>query len=522
MTSLDDHKYFFDEVAADRPIRFIEKFCTHTKGPMGGKPLILEPWQRDIVRTAFGWKRKADGLRRYRVVYVEVPRKNGKSTLASGLALYLTIGDKEPGAKVFSCAGTRDQASLVFDDAAQMVAQCDALKERLKIKKTIKLMTSDRAKKPSDRGTLEYKAISADAFNAHGLNPSGIIFDELHVQKTRDLWDAMQTGTGAREQPFTFAVTTAGTNRASVCYEIHQHALRVRDGIVKDDSFLPAIFGADEDDDWTDPKVWAKANPNLGVSIRPEFLESECERAMKMPAYENTFRTLYLNQWVGQSTRWIPMRDWDACKGDTSDDELLGKTCFAGLDLASTRDTTSLSLVFPKPEGGYIVRSFCFIPQEAANDRARVEQAQVKWLGGDVTLTNGNVCDYDAVRGKLLALREKYYIQGIAIDPWNSTQLSTNLMQDGFRVFKHSQSIGAMTSPCKLFETLVCSHQLEHNGDPLLRWMVSNVAKIEDSSGNIKTDKAKSADKIDAVVATIMALGAATAQTMTANSIGTW
>ena len=505
MTSCPE-KYYFDEAAADRPVRFIETFCTHTKGPKAGKPLLLEQWQKDILRTAFGWKRTDNNLRRYRVVYLEVPRKNGKSTLASGVALYLLLGDQESGAKVFSAAGTRSQASLVFDDAMQMVAQHPRLKERLRIQDSWKTMTTKGADVPSTRGVLEYKAISADAFNAHGLNPSAIIFDEVHVQKTRDLWDALATGTGAREQPMTFATTTAGNSRTSLCWELHQHAIRVRDGVVEDDSFLPVIYSADMDDDWASEEAWRKANPNYGISIRKEFMSDEHRRAVTLPSYENTFRTLYLNQWVGQAERYIPMDHWDKCLSDVTDEDLRWSRCYSGIDLASTCDITSIALVFPRDDK-YAVRTYSFIPQETADHRSRQGHDNIKWMGGDLTVTPGNTCDYQAVRAKLNELRTQFDIAEIGVDTWNSSQLSQDLMNDGFMVKRYPQTIANLSEPTKLFKTLVMSHRLEHNGDPLLRWMVSNLAHHEDANENVRPDKQKSGDKIDAVVATIMALG---------------
>lgn len=506
MTTCSTDLYYFDEEAGERPIRFIETFCTHTKGQKAGKPLILEQWQREILRNAFGWKRKDNGLRRYRVVYLEVPRKNGKSTLASGVALYLLLGDKESGAKVFSAAGTRSQASLVFDDAMQMVAQHPRLRERLRIQDSWKTMTTKGADTPSQRGVLEYKAISADAFNAHGLNPSGIIFDEVHVQKTRDLWDALATGTGSREQPMTFATTTAGTSRESLCWELHQHALRVKSGVVSDDSFLPVIYAAATDDDWGSEATWKKANPNYGVSIRKEFLADEHRRAVVLPSYENTFRTLYLNQWVGQSERYIPMDHWDQCFSETTDEDLRFTRCYAGVDLASTCDITSLSLVFPHDDK-YAVRTYSFIPEETANHRSRQGHDNIKWIGGDLTVTPGNTCDYQAIRTKLNELRMKFDIAEIGVDTWNSSQLTQDLMNDGFMVKRYPQNMANLSEPTKLFKTIVMSHRLEHNGDPLLRWMVGNLAHHEDANENVRPDKKKSGDKIDAVAATIMALG---------------
>lgn len=504
MISLGD--YWFDEEAASKPVRFIERYCTHIKGRLAGQPLKLEEWQREFIREFFGWKRP-DGTRRYRIAYLEVPRKNGKSTLASGLSLFLLCGAGEGGARVFSAASTRDQASLVFDDAMHMVNNCEPLKKGVDVKPAIKVMRYTKK-------NGEYRAISADAHNAHGLNPSGIVFDEVHTQKTRHLWDALQTGLGAREQPVTLAITTAGHDRNSICYELHQYAIKVRDGVVNDPTFLPWIYAADQDDDWTAEETWQKANPNYGISIRPEFLREECERAKKMPSYENTFRQLYLNQWTEQATRFIPMRDWDQCKAEQVD--LRGERCWIGIDLGSTRDITALAMVFPRSDGSYWVVPEFFIPQEAADKRSESDGRQFNNAFREFMWTTpGRACDYGYVHKRILELREIYDLQEIAFDPWNATQFEQDLEHDGLKLVKFRQSMANFAAPVRFMETLIVEHKLRHDGNPVLRWMASNMAVRSDASGNLRPDKENSGDKIDGIVAMLMGLAIAKNQQTT-------
>lgn len=304
-TASTSDEFYFDEAAAQRACDFFRLKCRHSIGPFAGKPFVLEKWQSDqLVRPIFGWKRKGDGARKIRTVYLEVPRKNGKSTLAAGLANYLLFADKELGAQVYSAAADTDQASICFTEARRMVEADAQLFALAKIfKKAITVPETNSV----------YKVLSADAFTKHGLNAHGIIFDELHAQPNRDLWDVLVTSTGSRRQPLTIAITTAGYDRNSICWELHDYAIKVRDGIVEDTSFLPLIFAADEDDDWKSPETWKKANPNLGVSVSLDYFERECKKAQNVPAYENTFKRLHLNIWTEQDVRWMPMDLWDLC-----------------------------------------------------------------------------------------------------------------------------------------------------------------------------------------------------------------
>lgn len=489
--------YWFDEAAADRAVQFFELCLTHCKGELAGQPLKLSSWQADtIIRPLFGWKRP-DGTRRYRTAYIEIPRKAGKTTLAAGIGLYLLTADGEPGAEIYSAAADRDQAAIAFEIAREMVSASPALRKRVQgFKRSLTFPSA----------ASSYKVLSAEAYTKHGLNAHGIIFDELHAQPNRDLWDVLTTSTGARRQPLTVAITTAGHDRHSICWQLHEHAIRVRDGVVKDDSFLPVIFAADPADDWKSPETWRKAHPGLGVSVREDYLREECERAQALPSYENTFRRLLLNQWTEQDERWLSLSAWDACQEDTPD--LGGCECYAALDLSSTTDITALVLAFPI--GGMVhLLPFFWVPRDGISKRTRRDRVPYDvWVKeGLMDATEGAVIDYDVIRQRINVLAERFNIKEIAIDRWNATQLATQLTGDGFQVVAFGQGFASMAAPCQELEKRVLGKTLNHGGNPVMRWMATNVAIETDAAGNMKPSKAKSTERIDGIVAALMALG---------------
>lgn len=487
-------------------LAFFRGCLTHTKGALAGSPFVPSPWQVSSILSPLFGSVLPSGLRQYRTCYVEIPRKNGKSTLAAGVALYLLFADREPGAEVVSAAADRDQASIVFDIAKSMVQACPLLRERCNIYR----------KEIVTRNGNRYWAISADAFTKHGLSPSGIIFDELHTQPDRELWDVLTTGTGARRQPLTLALTTAGYDRSSICWEIHQRAIRIRDGIEADPTFLPVIFAADEGDDWTKETTWKKANPGYGVSVQRDYFERKVVEAMSSPATEQTFRRLHLDQWTESQTRWVSMDRWDACNGPVIPADLVGRECYAGLDLASTMDLCSLVLLFPDGPG-YQILPYYWVPEAAARKRVREGRTPIdSWAhSGHIDTTPGDVLDYDRVRVKVNELSRTYNIRELAIDRWNATQLAVQLQGDGVNVVMFGQGYQSMSSPTKELEKLILARRVAHGGHPVLRWNVSNVTVEQDAAGNVKPSKRKSAEKIDGVVATIMALGRAMVATET-------
>jgi len=497
--------FYFDEQAATVAVRFFERLLVHSKGEWAGQPFGLQPWQRDdIIRPLFGWKR-ADGTRRYRTAYIEVARKNGKSTLAAGLALYLLFADGEAGAQVYSAAVDRAQAAIVFDEAKNMVAASPELSRRSQVyKRSITVESSKSA----------YHVLSADAYSKHGLNPSAVIFDELHAQPNRDLWDVLKTGMGARRQPLMVAITTAGFDRNSVCWEQHEYARQVLAGVVEDPTFFGYIAAADETDDWQDPATWRKANPSLGVTVKEEFLANEARLAVETPAYENTFRRLYLSQWTQQETRWLPLEKWDACAEPVDAEALRGRPCYAGLDLASTTDIAALVLVFPDDDDPvrYDVLPFFFIPGDNILDRVRRDRVPYDaWArAGLVIATEGNVIDYRAILAKLDELALTYGIRELAYDRWGATKLVQDIQDGGLEVVPFGQGFASMSPPTKELLNLVLGGRLRHGGHPVLRWMANNMVVRTDPAGNLKPDKGKSTEKIDGMVALIMGLDRAT------------
>lgn len=502
--------YRFDETAATRAVDFMQRL-PHVKGPKAGTPFVLELWQREIVRDLFGWKRP-DGTRRYRTAYVEVPRKNGKSFLASAIALYLLFADGEAGAEVYSCAGDREQASLVFNVASEQVRQVPFLAKNSTTRPSYKLLRNDR-------GTSYYKAVSADAKLKHGFNPHGVLADELHVWPSRELWDVMESGKGARLQPLTFAITTAGYDRSSICWELHQHALRVQADPSIDEAFYARVYGADPAEDWTEPAVWAKANPNLGVSVSEQFLRDECQRAQEMPSYENTFRQLYLNQWTQQAVRWLPMVAWDACRGCVAESELIGKPCWAALDLALTRDLSAFAMVWPtgETEDGperFAVKLRFWAPSEPLTKRQDQDGRQIRNFGkqGHITLTEGDVQDHRRIIGEVAELCGGHGVESVLYDPAKGGSVVAQELQDehGIKVEKFSQTPASYTPAMELLESLVLGGRIEHFGDPVLRWNAENVSvERNEKRETMFPVKPYSAAKIDGIVALLMALSGA-------------
>lgn len=485
----------YDTEAAERAVGFFRDVLVHAKGELAGTPLLLAPWQADgIVRPMFGWKRP-DGSRRYRTAFVMVPRKAGKSTLAAGLALYeLFCG--EPTGEIYGAAADRQQAGIILEMAKTMVAASPALRSRAKVyARSIVVPATGNA----------YRVVSADAYSAHGLNPSMIVFDELHVQPNRELWDALTTGTGARRQALTVAITTAGYERTSLCYELYDHARKVQAGTIVDDAFLPVIHAADPEDDWTLPATWRKAHPGIGISVPESFIASECERARQMPSYENTFKRLMLNLWTEQATRWLSCEQWDKCEGELPD--LAGAECCLGLDLSNTTDVSALLMAFAKGKHVYLKAKF-WCPLTGVRRRSLTDAVPYQtWIdGGLIQATPGPTIDYDFIRAEINALAEQFTIGKIAYDPWNASGLVKQLTDDGFNMVPVRQGFVSMNAPTKEFERRVLAGEIVHDGNAVLRWMVDNVAVDTDAAGNLKPAKDKSSDRIDGVVAAILAL----------------
>lgn len=492
----------YDKDLADYAVNFIE-CLSHTKGMWAGKPFELLDWQEQIIRDLFGTV-KSNGYRQFNTAYIEIPKKMGKSELAAAVALLLTCGDGEERAEVYGCAADRQQASIVFEVAADMVRMCPALNKRVKILASQKRIVF----KPTNSF---YQVLSAEAYSKHGFNIHGVVFDELHTQPNRKLFDVMTKGSGdARTQPLYFLITTAGTDTNSICYETHQKALDIIDGRKHDPTFYPVIYGADEADDWTDPKVWKKANPSLGITVGIDKVKAACESAKQNPAEENSFRQLRLNQWVKQAIRWMPMDKWDACGFKVAEKSLEGRVCYGGLDLSSTTDITSFVLVFPPEDEDdkFVVLPYFWIPEDTLDLRVKRDHVPYDlWeKQGWLKTTEGNVVHYGFIETFIEELGQKYNIREIAFDRWGAVQMVQNLEGMGFTVVPFGQGFKDMSPPTKELMKLTLEQKIAHGAHPVLRWNMDNIFIRTDPAGNIKSDKEKSTEKIDGAIATIMAL----------------
>ena len=492
----------YDKDKADRAVAFIENL-KHTKGKWDNKWFFLLPWQEQIVRDIFGIV-DAAGNRQFRTAYIEIGKKNGKSELAAAIALYLLYADGEPSAEVYGAAADRSQAGIVFDVANRMVQKTPALLKRSKI-----MAATKRIVNYSNAGF--YQVLSAEVGTKHGLNVSGLVLDEVHAQPNRHLYDVLTKGSGdAREQPLFFLITTAGTDKESICYELHTKALDILAGRKVDHTFYPVVYGLTDEDDWHDEKNWYKANPSLGQTINIERVRDHYREALENPAEENVFKQLRLNMWVSSLTRFIPEQIYDLGNVPIDMEALKGRDCYAGLDLSSTGDITALVLMFPPRDETekYIMVPYFWVPEDTIP--LRVRRASVPYdvwhQQGFLYATEGNVVDYNFIEHFIEELGKEYHIMEIAVDRWNATMLIQNLEGDGFTMVPFGQGFKDMSPPSKEFIKLLMEGKIIHGGHPVMRWMSGNVVVDRDAAENIKPTKAKSPEKIDGIVAAIMAL----------------
>lgn len=509
---------------AQKAVDFIECRTVHVEGEMAGQPFLLEQWQERIIRELFG-RLRADGTRKYRTAYIEIPRKNGKSTLCAAIAILLLSEDNEPGAQVYSAAIDRTQAGLVFNAARSMVEQSPYLSGRiLPFRGVMETAPGVTLGAPG-----RYKVLSADAAGKknHGLNVSGAVIDEFHNQpKNSQVWKLIKTGTGSRRQPLIVLITTAGDDLDTPCGEMHAKARDILDGKLRDDSFFAVIFAADPQDDWREEETWRKANPNLGISISLEYLREQCEEAQRSPAYEVAFRQLHLNQWTNVSVRWMPMEMWDACGKDGIDaNELRGQRVCSGLDLGSTRDLTAHVLVFPRPGDLYDVVCRFFMPAKRLKERMKTDrQPYDRWAReGWLTLTEGDVISYREIRESICDDREQFLLRDMAYDRALTNMLTQELEllvgaesrlheDDQLKLWPFGQGFLSMSDPTKTLLDMVRGKKIRHGGNPILRWMMDCVTVATDPAGNVKPvkpDVLKGAKRIDGVVALIMGLARA-------------
>ena len=492
----------YDKKKADRAVTFIENLC-HTKGKWAGTPFWLLPWQEQLIRDIFGIV-KADGNRQFRTAFVEICKKVGKSELAAAVALYLLYADNEPSAEVYGAAADRQQASIVFDVAKQMVEMSPALMKRSKL-----MGATKRIVNYSNAGY--YQVLSAEVGGKHGFSVSGLVFDEIHTQPNRQLYDVLTKGSSdARQNPLHFIITTAGNDRHSIAYELHTKAVDILEGRRVDPTFYPVVYGLKDDEDWEDEANWYKVNPSLGYTVDIERLRDAYGEAKQNPAYEVTFKWLRCNMWVSSTVAWIPDAIYMRGNEPIDVDALAGRDCYAGLDLSSTGDITALVLIFPprNEDEKYVLLPYFWIPEETIPRRVKANSVPYDiWeKQGYIMSTEGNVIHYDFIEKFIMDLSEKYHILEIAVDRWNATQMIQNLEGEGFTIVPFGQGFSSMSAPTKEFYRLLMEGRIIHGGNPVLRWMAGNVVIDTDPAGNIKVTKAKSKEKIDGIVAAIMAL----------------
>ena len=492
----------YDKKKADRAVTFIENLC-HTKGKWAGTPFWLLPWQEQLIRDIFGIV-KADGNRQFRTAFVEICKKVGKSELAAAVALYLLYADNEPSAEVYGAAADRQQASIVFDVAKQMVEMSPALMKRSKL-----MGATKRIVNYSNAGY--YQVLSAEVGGKHGFSVSGLVFDEIHTQPNRQLYDVLTKGSSdARQNPLHFIITTAGNDRHSIAYELHTKAVDILEGRRVDPTFYPVVYGLKDDEDWEDEANWYKVNPSLGYTVDIERLRDAYREAKQNPADEVTFKWLRCNMWVSSTVAWIPDAIYMRGNEPIDVDALAGRDCYAGLDLSSTGDITALVLIFPprNEDEKYVLLPYFWIPEETIPRRVKANSVPYDiWeKQGYIMSTEGNVIHYDFIEKFIMDLSEKYHILEIAVDRWNATQMIQNLEGEGFTIVPFGQGFSSMSAPTKEFYRLLMEGRIIHGGNPVLRWMAGNVVVDTDPAGNIKVTKAKSKEKIDGIVAAIMAL----------------
>ena len=495
----------FDRAAAEHTLRFFG-FLKHSKGEWAGQPFELAPWQQFMIWCVYGWKR-ADGLRRFRTVYQEVPRKNGKSSMLAGIGLYMLVADGEPGAEVFSAATKREQAKLSWTEAVRMRSASPSLTRMIQHWRSSDNLSIEAT-------ASKFQPLGADSDTMDGLNIHAALIDELHAHKNRGIVDVLDTATGARRQPLIWEITTAGYDRATVCWEHHEYTRQVLEGTIQDDSWFGFIAALDEGDDWKDETVWAKANPNLGISVKLDDLRRKAERAARMPAAQNAFMRLHLDQWTQQSDRWIDLDLWDENAGETEDWDpasLDGRECYGGLDLSSVSDLTAWVMTFPAdddPQALDVIARFWCPESQLTNDANQYHDQYAAWArDGWLMTTPGDAVDYQAIKRQVLADAEHYQLTDMNVDRlFQGYQLAMELADEGLEVLGMGQGFLSMAAPMREFEARLLRRQIRHHNNPILRWMAGNVAVKQDAAGNLKCDKATSQGRIDGVVALVMAL----------------
>lgn len=494
---------YFDQEAADRVVRFIETYLTLSKGFKAGHPFKLLDWQKhQVIYPLFGWKRP-DGTRRFRTAYIQVSKKNGKTVLTSAIATYMLVADGEESPLVVSAACTRDQASMIFQELAHYIRHNQKLRDALHVRDSRKEIYY-----PKKAGY--YKALSADAASKEGLDCSCVLVDELHAHPSPALYNSLKYATISRKQPLFIVITTAGEDRTSVCYELYKYSKGILDGTNTDTSFYPLVYEADEDCDVLDEGQWHKANPSLGITQTVDSFKEDAAAAKYSKMAELKFRRYRLNQWVSGLTSFLNIDAWDACQGFIPNLKGKGKPIYLALDLASTTDLAAMVGIVPD-QGKYYVLHWAWCPEEGVKKRENTNLTKYRQFQaeGSLTITQGNACDYGLIRKNINDLRHEYQVKEIVMDKWNALYLAEQLTQDGFNVLSMPQTTTYMNDPLKQLEKAILDKKLVHDGSTLLRWQCQNMSIEQDGNGNIKPSKKRSVDKIDSMVAVVMAMGRA-------------
>lgn len=495
-------RWRFNEARGARVCKFIERLC-HIKGPLAGQKIRLEPWQSFVLTTVFGWVDAETGMRRFRRGYTEVPRGNGKSALSSGIGLYMLAADGEGGAEVYSAATTRDQARIVFRDAQHMARKSPDLATQLGV-------TVSAHNIHVLRTASKFEALSAEGSTLDGLNIHCAIVDELHAHRSRDVYDVIETGTGKRPQSLLWVITTAGSDRSGICYEVRTYVSRVLDGVVEDDSQFGVIYGLDEGDEWHAPESWAKANPNWGVSVMPDVVGQLAKKAMQLPSAQNNFLTKHLNTWVNADTAWLPAEAWAACADpDLTLDDFASEECVIGLDLATKTDIAAKVYLFTKQIEGaehYYLFGRYYLPESALSDGRNASYSGWE-ISGRLVATPGDVTDFGMIEAEILEDASRFRVRDVAYDPWQSADLAQRLQANGASVVEYRATVQNFSAPMKEMAALVLQRRLHHDCCPVLAWMVSNVVCHMDAKENIYPRKERPENKIDGVIGAIMAIG---------------
>lgn len=486
-----------------KAVNFIN-LLTHTKGKWGRTPFKLRPWQERIVRELYGTL-GPDGLRQYRTCFIFLPRKNGKTALAAAMALYHLLGEREYGGEIYCAANSRDQATIVYDACKGMVRNDPELLKVCQVLPSVRRIVYD--------GTVSFlRAIPAEAATAHGFNASVVIYDEIHEARTPELWEVLTTSHAAREQPLDIAITTAGVyDPNSIAYQLYDRAKKIQAGVYSDPTFLPVIYEAEQTDDWQDPEIWAKCNPALGDFRSEKELRQKHLEATQMPSKESWFRRLYLNQWVEAADPWLGIELWRGAEETYREEDLLGEPCYAGLDLASVRDTVALVLAFRCGDGNIRVIPRFWVPADQITKRAHQDRVPYDlWARQGLLLTTpGRSIKQEHIEEEIIRLARRFRILEIAVDPYQAKYLIERLSGAGLQVMEHSQSYIGMAQPCREVERLILDGRLKHPGHEVLNWHASNIVVERDAHGNQRPTKSKSTEKIDGMVALVMAVGRA-------------